>query len=169
MEQLFWNRSVRRVVLLPGAEDVDFFRSPRLSVTADGRLLRDGRGLTGSLLIDGYGGTIMLADAERLASSQSFTLWRTNGPGRLSLYLAGRYSDGWLSGVGRMYLWPSAPGTPIRRRVSLTLTAPTASDGMTIRFTEPGKRAREVRLEPGRPRSVTFDVCSRAAWPLPYL
>jgi hypothetical protein len=169
MEQLFWNRSVKRVVLLPGAEDVDFHSSRRLTVTPDGRLLERGRGLTGPVLVDGYGGTITLDGAERLARSQSFSLWRPQGPARLSLYLAGRYSDGWLSGVGRMYLWPGAPGGPIGRRVSLTLTAPAASDGMTIRFTEPGKRAREVRLEPGRPETVTFDVCSRAAWHVTYL
>ncbi|HEX7256314.1 MAG TPA: hypothetical protein VF236_10340 [Gaiellaceae bacterium] len=170
MEQLFWNRSIRRVVLLPGAGEVDHYSSPRLTVARDGRLLERGRELRGALLVDGYGGTIELAaTAERVAISRSTTLWRAHGPARLSLYFAGRYSDGWLAGVGRLYLWPEEPREPIGRRVTLTLAAPPGSDGLTIRFTETGRRAQEVRLEPGRPQTVTFDVCSRAAWHVTYL
>ena len=169
MEQLFWNRSIRRVVLLPGAGEVDHFASPRLTVAPDGRLLEGKRAVEGPVLVDGYGGTITLAGAKALESSQSYTLWRPDGPARLSLYLAGRYSDGWLAGAGRMYLWPERPGEPIARRVSLTLAAPPAADGMTIRFQEVGKPAREVRLEQGRPQTVTFDVCSSAAWHVTYL
>ncbi|HEV2903263.1 MAG TPA: hypothetical protein VGW30_08385 [Gaiellaceae bacterium] len=169
MEQLFWNRSIRRVVLLPGAGEVDHFASPRLTVAPDGRLLEGKRAVEGPVLVDGYGGTITLAGAKALASSQSYTLWRPNGSARLSLYLAGRYSDGWLAGAGRMYLWPERRGEPIGRRVSLTLAAPPAAEGMTIRFQELGKPLRAVRLEPNRPQTVTFDVCSRVAWHVTYL
>lgn len=170
MEQLFWNRSVRRVALLPGAGGVDHLVSPRLTVGRDGRLLLGGRReLEGPVLVDGYGGTIRLAGAERVASAQSYTLWRPHGPARLSLYFAGRFSDGWLAGAGRLYLWPARPGEPIGRRVSLTVAAPPGADGMTIRFQEAGKRPRDVRLEPGRPQTVTFDVCSLSAWHVTYL
>lgn len=165
LEQLFWNRSVDRVVLLPGAEEVDHFQSAALTVGSEGSLRSDGRALDGPMLVDGYGGTIVLGDAERIASSQSYTLWRPRGPARMSLYLAGRYSDGWLAAIGRMYLWPDRADGPIARRVSLTLTAPAGAENMTIRFQEPGgKRLRDVRLAPGRPQTVTFDVCSRGPW-----
>jgi hypothetical protein len=169
MEQLFWNRSIRRVALLPGAGEVDHLPSPRLTVAGDGRLLQGGRGLDGPVLVDGYGGTITLAGAERLAQSQSFTLWQPEGSARLSLYFAGRYSDGWLAGAGRMYLWPERPGGQIARRVSVRLAAPPGSDALTIRFQEDGRRTQDVRLEPGRPQTVTFDVCSRGAWHVTYL
>ncbi len=79
LEQLFWNRSVDRVVLLPGAEEVDHFQSSALSLGSEGSLRAEGRPLTGPVLVDGYGGTIVLADAQRVASSQSYTLWRPNG------------------------------------------------------------------------------------------
>jgi hypothetical protein len=83
----------------------------------------------------------------------------------MSLYLAGRYSDGWLAAIGRMYLWPERADGPIAQRVSLTLTAPAGAENMTIRFQEPGgKRPRDVRLAPGRSQTVTFDVCSRGPW-----
>ena len=169
MEQLFWNRSIRRVALLPGAGEVDHFASPRLTVGRDGTLLEKGQVLRGPVLVDGYGGTIALSGAERIASSQSYALWRPHGPARLSLYFAGRYSDGWLAGAGRLYLWPDRPGGVIARSVRLTLTAPSASDGMTIRFQVGEGRVRDVRLEPGRPRTVAFDVCSRAAWHVTYV
>ncbi|HET9324742.1 MAG TPA: hypothetical protein VFO03_12760 [Gaiellaceae bacterium] len=169
MEQLFWNRSIRRVALLPGAGEVDHFASPRLTVGFDGRLLEGGRALRGPLLLDGYGGTISLSGAERIASSQSYALWRPHGPARLSLYFAGRYSDGWLAGAGRLHLWPDRPGGVIARRVGLTLTAPATSEGMTIRFQAGEGRARDVRLEPGVPRTVAFDVCSRGPWHVTYV
>lgn len=169
LEQLFWNRSVDRVVLLPGAEGVDHFHSPALTVGSEGSLRSDGRPLAGPLLVDGYGGTIVLADAERIARSQSYTLWRPHGSARMSLYLAGRYSDGWLAAIGRIYLWPDRAIGTIARRVSLTLTAPAGAEGMTIRFQEPGgKPPRAVHLVPGRPETVAFEVCSRGPWHTTY-
>ena len=168
LEQLFWNRSVDRVVLLPGAEEVDHFQSPSLTVGNEGSLRSGGRPLAGPVLVDGYGGTVVLANAERFASSQSYTLWRPRGRARMSLYLAGRYSDGWLAGIGRMYLWPERIGGSIARRVSLTLTAPEGAEGMIIRFQEPGRRPRDVRLVPGRSQTVVFDVCSRGPWRMTY-
>jgi hypothetical protein len=168
LEQLFWNRSVDRVALLPGAEEIDHFTSPRLAVGPDGSLRTDGRPLDGPLLVDGYGGTIQLANAERIASSQSYALWRPHTTARMSLYLAGRYSDGWLAGRGRLYIWPDRNGGRVARQISLTLTAPAASQGMTIRFQEPGKRPQDLRLAPGRPETVTFEVCSSGPWQVTY-
>ena len=120
------------------------------------------------MVVDGYGGTIVLAEADQIASSQSFTLWRPHGTARMSLYMAGRYSDGWLAGMGRLYLWPERTGGLIERRVSLTLTAPPGAEGMTIRLQEPGRPALDVPLVPGRPETVVFDVCSRGSWQLTY-
>ena len=168
LEQLFWNRSVDRVALLPGAEQVDHFHSPALTVGDEGTLRSDGHPLAGPVLLDGYGGTIVLADAERVALSQSYTLWRPHGPARMSLYLAGRYGDGWLAGIGRMYVWPERRGAPIAKRVSLTVTAPAGAEGMTMRFDEPGRRSRNVRLVPGRPETVVFRICSLGPWHMTY-
>ena len=52
--------------------------------------------------------------------------------------------------------------------MSLELAAPPGADALTIRFREAGKRPRDVRLEPGRPQTVTFDVCSRGVWHVTY-
>jgi hypothetical protein len=166
LEQLFWNRSVDRVALLPGSEEVDHFQSPRLRVAADGALLLGGRPLRAPLLVDGYAGTLRLADARRVASSPSYTLWEPRGEARLSLYLAGRYSDGWLAGAGRLHLWPETRGGTVEGRLHLTLTAPVEGGPMTIRFQAERGARQDVRLRPGVPQPVEFQVCSRGPWQL---
>jgi hypothetical protein len=164
LEQLFWNRSVDRVALLPGAEQLDHVHSPTLGVARDGTLLAGDVPVAGPVLVDGYGGTIRLAEARRVASSPSFTLWQPLGKARLSLLFAGRYSDGWLGGLGRLYLWPDRPGGRIARQVRLTLTAPAAGESMTMRFEPSGGATRVVQLLPGVPRTVELTACSRGPW-----
>jgi hypothetical protein len=168
LEQLFWNRSVDRVALLPGADQLDHVHSPSLRVAPDGRLLAEGRTLRQPLLLDGYAGTIRLADARRVAASPSFTLWEPRGDARLALYFAGRYSDGWLAGIGRLYLWPEARGGTVAGTVGMTLTAPAGAGPMTIRFQPAGSTSRNVRLLPGIPQRVRFEACSRGPWVLTF-
>ena len=167
LEQLFWNRSVDRVALLPGAEEVDHVHSPQLRVAGDGTLLLDGRPVRRPVLVDGYAGTIRLANADVLGSSPSFILWQPHGVARLSLYLAGHYSDGWLAGAGRLYLWPNRPGGLVAGRVQLPLVAPPAP--VTLRFRPAGAPPVVVRLRAGERRTVSFPVCSRGPWHLTFV
>src|SRR6185436_21013375 len=51
-QQLFWNRSVKRLALMPGAPEIDPFQADRVRVADDGSLLVGSRALTGSLLVD---------------------------------------------------------------------------------------------------------------------
>jgi hypothetical protein len=169
LEQLFWNRSVDRVALLPGAEEVDHVNSPRLRVAPDGSLMLEGRPLRSPVLVDGYAGTLRLADARRVASSPSFDLWEPRGAARLSLYLAGRYSDGWLAGAGRFHLWPERLGDAVAGRLRLTLTAPAQGEAMIMRFRAGTDEPRDVRLLPGVPQLVEFRVCSRGPWHLTFV
>src|SRR5204863_319549 len=50
-QQLFWNRSVKQLVLMPGAPEIDPFRADRAHVADDGSLLLGSRPLTGALLV----------------------------------------------------------------------------------------------------------------------
>jgi hypothetical protein len=167
LEQLFWNRSVDRVALLPGAEELDHVDSPRLRVGGDGILLLEGRPVRRPVLVDGYAGTILLADADVLGSSPSFVLWQPQGVARLSLYLAGRYSDGWLAGAGRLYLWPNRPGGLVAGRLQLPLAAPPAP--VALRFRPAGAPPITVRLRAGERRTLSFPVCSRGPWHLTFV
>jgi hypothetical protein len=168
LEQLFWNRSVDRVALLPGAEQLDHVHAPRLRVGPDGTLLLGGRPLRSPVLLDGYAGTVRLAEARRIAASPSYTLWKPRGDARLALYLAGRYSDGWLAGGGRMYVWPETRRGRVEGRVRMTLTAPAEGGPLTIRFEGPGTQ-REVRLVPGVAKTVEFEACSRGRWQVTFV
>jgi hypothetical protein len=167
LEQLFWNRSVTRVALLPGAEQVDHVHAPRLKIASDGGLLVDGRRIRNPLLVDGYAGTLRFAGARRVASSPSFTLWEPRGDARLSLYLAGRYSDGWLASAGRLHLWPDR--RTVEGRVRMTFTAPAAAGPMVIRFLSSHGERRDVRLLPGVPKAVEFEACSVGRWHLTFV
>jgi hypothetical protein len=167
LEQLFWNRSVDRVALLPGAEELDHVHSPSLRVGGDGTLLLDGRPVRNPLLIDGFAGTLRLADADLLGSSPSFMLWQPHGAARLSLYLAGRYSDGWLAGAGRLYLWPRRTGGVVATRLELPLVAPPAA--VTLRFRAKGSPPIVVHLRAHERRTVSFPVCSRGPWYVSFL
>jgi hypothetical protein len=168
LEQLFWNRSVTSVALLPGADEVDHVRAPGLRVAADGGLRLDGRPVRRPLLVDGYAGTLRLADARRVATSPSFTLWEPRTEARLSLYLAGRYSDGWLASAGRLHLWPERRKA-VEGRVRMTLTAPAAGGPMTIRFLSSDGARRDLRLLPGVPQPIEFQACSRGRWQLTFV
>jgi hypothetical protein len=161
LQDLFWNRSITRVALLPGASTFDAFRTGRVRVGDDGSLSMNGRPLDGPLLVDTYGSTVRLQDARVVGRGPSSTLWTPEGSGRprLRLYALGRYFDGWLAADGVMFVWPSAPGRPVSGWISMRLTAPPAVGPATLTF-QFGRHARTtVRISPGTPRDVRIPIC----------
>jgi hypothetical protein len=158
-EQLFWNRSLDSLLLLPDAVAPDTFAATRVSLGPDGTLLAGGRPLTGALLVDEYGATSRLRVARELARSEVFRLLRPQGPARLELYMPGRYFDGWLALQGSIRLWPDSPGT-----LGFTLSLPPSADPATVTFTSPGQEPRTIDVAPGRAQRVSLAVCSRGAW-----
>jgi hypothetical protein len=161
LQDLFWNRSITRVALLPGASTFDAFRTGRVRVGDDGSLSMNGRPLDGPLLVDTYGSTVRLQDARVVGRGPSSTLWTPDGSDRprLRLYALGRYFDGWLAADGVMFVWPSAPGRPVSGWISMRLTAPPAVGPATLTF-QFGRHARTtVRISPGTPRDVRIPIC----------
>src|SRR6185312_5013106 len=78
LQELFWNRSITRVALLPGAAKFDAFSTERVRVGDDGSLTVNGRALAGPVLADIYGSTVRLQDARVVGKSQTATLWLPN-------------------------------------------------------------------------------------------
>jgi phosphohistidine swiveling domain-containing protein len=169
LQELFWNRSVDRIMLLPGAFPVDGFRAPHVRVGSDGSLFADRRPIRSPLLIDEYGSTIRLRDARLLKTAPTAALWVPTGRARLSLYFTGRYFDGWLSGRGTIRLWP-ATGRRLAGWLSMRLTAPRESvvKGDTITFTLPGGRTALVRVTPAVVQRVKVAVCAKRGWQATY-
>jgi hypothetical protein len=159
LEQLFWNPSVDRVAVLPGAVRLDAFQADDVSVGADG-----GIDVDGALLLETRGSWVELRGASPVASTEGFALWRPTGEPRLSLLLAGRYADGWLAPAGRITVWPERSGLPVAGRLRIALSAPDAVREMTFSFASAGRRAVEAVVPGGATREVVLTVCSSAPW-----
>jgi hypothetical protein len=162
LQQLFWNRSVTRVALLPGAERFDAFRVEAVRVKADGSLMLGNGPLTGPLLVDTYGSTVRLRGARVVATAPHSVLWlpRSAAAPRLSLYAPGRYTDGWLAGRGLITIWPERAGRPVSGWLTMRLTAPRWLGSVDMTFVSPGGNRTRVHVRAGGSASVRLAVCS---------
>jgi hypothetical protein len=164
LEQLFWNRSVKRVALLPGAPELDAYRSPSVEVAADGALSVRRRPLRGALLVDERAVTVRLRGARRVASAPGFALWKPQGSPRLALLFLARYYDGWLGDRGSVNLWPRSGGRRLEGELRLSLQSPTELGDASIVFGLPGGANRRFRVPAGSSVPVTLPVCSTGPW-----
>jgi hypothetical protein len=118
LHALYWNTSIQREVVAGDATPSDAFAAPKLRIGANGALLN----VSGDLLFDSEGTTGRLMDARALARATSFVLWHPIGAPRFRLLIEGRYSDGWLSNLGRIRAWPRSAGETAR--ISFSLVVP---------------------------------------------
>lgn len=160
-EQLFWNRSVDDLYLLPGAIPPDAFAAPGIRVARDGSLLVDGDPLVRPLLVDGYGTTIVLRGGRTVAASPPYRLVQPADRPRLALYMPGRYFDGWLSLAGSVTVWPERLGEGLAGRLELELRSPRSADPVAIAFQRPGGGTVSFPLRAGERRRVSLPVCSQ--------
>ncbi len=158
-EQLFWNHSVERLLLL-GSPSIDQFASQRVHVAPDGRMLVDGRVVSGPLLVQTYASTVELAGARRVRHELIFDLYRPTGTPRLRLLAAGRFADGWLAPRGAVTVWTAQGGT-----LTLHLSLPERTQTTPMLFTARGVH-RSVRVRPGERTKVAFHVPPGGAWSL---
>jgi hypothetical protein len=163
-QQLFWNRSVKRLVVMPGAPGIDAFRADRVQVADDGRLLAGGRALTGSLLVDEHAVTTRFTGVERVASAPGYSLYRAEGLPRLSLFLLGRYEDGWLADRGTIDLWPPARTSRLRGSLVFDVESPAPMKATTLELQLPHGRRVRVAVPAGSSTRVQVPVCSRSPW-----
>jgi len=156
-EQLFWNRSVTRVLQLTGSQQVDSFGAATTRIAADGTILADGRAVRGPLLVEEYADRAELAGAELVQRSIDTALWRPRGTPRVLSLTSGRYFDGWFAQSTRIAVWPAAArasGGEICLRFALPPTASTV-----LRLDGPGTRLR-VRVGGGVVTPVAVPVRS---------
>ena len=158
-EELFWNRSVDRLGLLPGTLPPDAFATEKIEIAPDGSLLVDGRALAQPLLVDSYGATMRFRGAREVGRTRLYRLLRPVGRPRLALYVPGRYFDGWLALDGSIRLWaPKLAG-----RLSFTLSLPPDAHPAAVTFRSPtGKTV--VGVRPGDNVRVSLPVCARSRW-----
>jgi len=159
-QELFWNRSISRLLLLPNAFPIDRFGGQVVQVGPDGALLVGGEPISERLVVDGYGSTIRLRGADLVRRAPTATLWLPVGRARLALYATGRYYDGWLADRGAVFLWPDRAGGRVAGYVELRLTSPGFIGRAKVTFSVPGGKRIRVALRPDSPQRVRIPVCS---------
>jgi len=165
-EQLFWNRNVTRVTLLPGAEATDAFGATPLTVTGDGRMVAGRDPITGPILFESYAARAEFTGAQFVGRGVSLELYKPVGTPRLSLLVAGLYTDGWLAHAGRLTVWPDASGRT-DGTLTLRLWLPKDTQLTPMIFTAPGLK-RTVMVPSGGSRTVVFHPSGTKPWVLHY-
>jgi hypothetical protein len=154
-EQLFWNTSVKRLLLL-GSPPLDQFDTKDVRVAPDGRLLVDGRADRRPLLVQTYASSVQMTGVTRVQRDIIFDLYRPTGTPRLRLVAAGRYPDKWLAPSGAITVWTKDGGT-----LTLVVTMPPGSQVTPMRF-----NGRLVLVRPGKRTTLHFHVPGGGAWSL---
>jgi hypothetical protein len=154
-EQLFWNTSVKRLLLL-GSPPLDQFDTKVARIAPDGRILVDGRADRRPLLVQTYASSVQMTGVTRVRRDVIFDLYRPAGTPRLRLVAAGRYPDKWLTPQGAITVWTHKAGT-----LTLVVTMPRGTEVTPIRF-----NGRLVLVRPGKRTTLRFHVPGTGAWSL---
>jgi len=166
-EQLFWNRSIDRLLVLPDASPPDAFTFEQTTIGDDGSILVGGTPYTGPLLVDAYSATSELRGATQVARTRIYRLWKPEGTPRLSLYVVNRFYDGWLGLTGSIKLWPDE-GQRLAGRLNFALSLPPDLIETEMRLKLPDGRVKEVDVKPGEVVPVSMAVCSSGPWSTTY-
>jgi len=160
LEQLFWNRSVDRVTLLPSAFPIDMLPAQQGSFTRDGKVLTNGRPTTGPVLLDEYGSSVQVRNATRLGASPTSVLFRPRGALRLRLLAVGEYHDHWLADRGGVVVFPDRAGGSIAGHVLFTVQDPPGARTVTLSFRRGTRSVASFAVRGGETRMLSVPVCS---------
>lgn len=148
LQQLFWNRSLGRVLELPGADPLDFFATASTRITADGRLLVDERPVRSPLVVPSQGAAFTFWGARTLRRIRDFELVEPTGDVHIATMISGRYRDGWAGDHVSIGAWPAASGSqPTRLAFVLSLPG-TRPEPAHVRVRLHG-RTRSLIVRPG--------------------
>jgi hypothetical protein len=117
IRQLYWNASVDREVLLPGADPTDVYAKTQVKLGPDGELV----GVHGYFLFDRTGTQATFEGATTKAARGNYVLFEGRRP-RFRVLVENQLSTGWLSPYSRLRAWRgTATGSPV---VRFTLSLP---------------------------------------------
>jgi hypothetical protein len=162
-EQLFWNRSIDDILFLDSASPIDAFGNRRVTASADGRLVSDGKTLRSPLAISNFAVRMRLRNAVVVARGADYDLWRPTGTPRLSLFVGGLYADRWLSSAGHLTVW--ARGRHVRGTLRLHFWLPKRTERTVVELTAPGYK-RKVAVRPSGSQTLTMPVDGGKSWTL---
>lgn len=160
-EQLVWNLSVNRLLLLDSPK-IDAFSAHRVRVSDDGRLLVGGEASRRPLLVQTYGSHAAFTGVTPVARTDTFELLRPVGTPRLSLLAAGLYADGWLARSASVSVWPDADGRT-QGTLRIVLWMPRGTQRTPLRLSAAGLDLR-LAIAPGERRVLELPVTACGPW-----
>ena len=161
-EQLFWNRSLDRLLLLPDSAPPDAFKAEQTTIGDDGSILLDGKPFTGPMLVDAYSATTEFRGARQVSRTRIYRLLRPTGTPRLALYVTNRFFDGWLGLTGGIQLFPEQ-GKTLAGRMTVTFSLPSDLPETPMSLKYPGG-TKKIDVRPGEAVTVSVPVCSNGSW-----
>jgi hypothetical protein len=162
--QLFWNRSVEDVLLLPGVAPPDAFGTTPARIGPDGSLSVAGRVVRRPLLVDEWASLVQLRGARPIDSAPSYRLWKPAGTPRLALRFDGYFRDGWLAPRGRVIVWPAPAGSALQGVLSFAVTAGNDLGGPARLRIVAGTEVGEWQVPEGASQRIEVAVCARGPW-----
>ena len=159
---LFWNPSLKHVVLMPTAESPDKLAEPRVRIDSRGRLTVAGSPLTGALLVDSLYTTFVLRQAHPLARFATETVLRPRGQAQLAALVLGRLPDGSLGTAGRIQVWGRTPR--LAGWIELRVGAPAGLPRATVALVAADGTRHVVSVAAGGTRLVRLRACGRGPW-----
>jgi 4-amino-4-deoxy-L-arabinose transferase-like glycosyltransferase len=165
LEQLFWNRSVDRVVSMQGSTPIDSFATAAGKVDRHGTLLVDGKPLTSPVLFDEFDATVQVQHARFLGRGPTSVLYQPTGQVRLRLLAIGSLPSGSLGEHGAFVVWLADGETRIAGYIHLKLTVGKLPlrmrfvgqhTDMTISIPKHTTRTVNVPVCSAEPSSITF-------------
>ncbi len=160
--QMFWNRSLSRILQMRDSSTVDAFGSVPARVAPDGRILARGEPVTGPLLVEEYSSYAILDDATLVRRVESSALWSSDSPARMTALVAGRYLDGWLGLRTRITIWPNGEH-PRRGVLRMVLRLPPDAPRSTVNVVGRGFR-RTIVVAYGAPQTLDLPLAHHGPW-----
>jgi hypothetical protein len=161
-EQLFWNRSIDRLAVMPFTPAPDRMHTDKVDVAGDGTLIVGNAPLRGAVVVGTAFDTTVFRHAHITARAPYFKLVDPGGRAQLALQMVGRDSEGRLAPRGALFLWPKAAGEGLAGWLEVTLRAP-ASGSADVHL-DHGRFERVLHVAPGTSSSVRVPVCSDRPW-----
>jgi hypothetical protein len=168
LEALWWNTSVDREFLLPGAMPTDHFGGREgLGIAKDGHLfVADGSTVAQPLLVQTYGSRLGFANMTLVSRGITFDLFKPSGTPRVTMFASGYFYDGWLAGRGSITVWPDASGRTTGA-LSLSLSMPPKTGTTELELSAPGY-SRTVTVKPGQHVPLVVQVSAKGPWTLKF-
>jgi hypothetical protein len=159
--KLFWNKSLDRLLLIPGVKPPDSFASSTVDVGNNGVVKVAGKPVTGPVMIDDWGTAMELQNATLVKRTIAGALYKTHGSLRLRLLAFGLYADGWLGSRGAIIVWPSAGEHGLQGTLQIPVQSPGRSGFATIKLTLSGSEKHYTfRTVHGRKTTLSIPVCT---------